>query len=341
MGSRLDLMDRFFGLPEDLQARLRAAPHPDWVEPMLATLTDAAFSDPAWLFERKLDGQRVLAFRNGSEVRLFSRNHNRLNGTYPELVDALATQPADDFVIDGEVVAFDRHGNASFSRLQQRFGVTDEARSRHSRVHVFYYVFDLMHLDGHDTTALPLRTRKQLLRQGLSFRRPLRYSAHRNGAGEAYFAEASAKNWEGIMGKRADGPYVSGRSKDWLKIKHTVGQELVIGGFTEPGGSREGFGALLVGYYDGDGVLRFAGKVGTGYTPAVLLALTEQLRALEVPASPFTPEPAERGVVHWVRPELVAEVGFSEWTNDGKLRHPRFKGLRNDKAAWDVVREAK
>ncbi|HET6834725.1 MAG TPA: hypothetical protein VFH30_12700, partial [Acidimicrobiales bacterium] len=194
--------DPFARLPPDTRSRLRTAPHPAWVDPMLATLTDRRFSDPRWLFERKLDGERCLAFRDGGRVRLLSRTRQHLDGTYPEVADALARLPVGDFVVDGEVVAFDR-GRTSFGRLQQRIGISDPERARRSPVAVFYYVFDLLHLDGHDTTALPLRARKSLLRDTLSFRsRELRYTEHRNAEGEALFAAACARGWEGVVAKR-------------------------------------------------------------------------------------------------------------------------------------------
>jgi len=313
---------------------------------MLATLTDRRFSDPRWLFERKLDGERCLAFRDGERVRLLSRTRRHLDGTYPEVVDALARERVGDFVVDGEVVAFDR-GRTSFGRLQQRIGISDPERARQSPVAVFYYVFDLLHLDGRDTTALPLRIRKSLLRATLSFRsRTLRYTAHRNEQGEALFATACARGWEGVIAKQADAPYVGRRSGDWLKFKCSAGQELVVGGFTEPTRSRVGLGALLVGYYQA-GDLVYAGKVGTGFSQATLRELRRWLDALETQDSPFRGDDVRRAArgpggaaVHWVRPELVAEVAFTEWTTDGRLRHPRFVGLRDDKRARDVVREA-
>jgi len=338
--------DPFTRLSPDARSRLRTARHPAWVDPMLATLTDRRFSDPHWLFERKLDGERCLAFRDGGRVRLLSRTRQHLDSTYPEIVDALARLPVADFVVDGEVVAFDR-GRTSFGRLQQRIGISDPERARRSPVAVFYYVFDLLHLDGHDTTALPLRDRKSLLRDTLSFRsRKLRYTAHRNAEGEALFATACARGWEGVIAKRADAPYVGRRSGDWLKFKCSAGQELVVGGFTEPAGSRVGLGALVVGYYQGDELV-YAGKVGTGFSQATLRELRRRLDALETPDPPFRDDDVRRAArgpggaaAHWVRPELVAEVAFTEWTTDGRLRHPRFVGLRDDKPARDVVREA-
>ncbi|HVX20071.1 MAG TPA: non-homologous end-joining DNA ligase [Acidimicrobiales bacterium] len=327
-------------LPVDRQRLLRAVHLPDWVPPMLATLTDRRFSDSRWLYERKLDGERCLAFYDGHRVGLLSRNRKVLDGTYPELVDALADRSAGatGWIVDGEVVAMDR-GQTSFSRLQQRMGITDPAVARRSPVAVYYYLFDLLWLDGFDVTALPLRDRKALLRKVFTFGDPLRYTAHRNTEGEAFFAEACARRWEGVIAKRADAPYRAGRSPDWLKFKCAAGQEMVVGGFTDPAGTRTGFGALLVGYYQ-DGELRYAGKVGTGYDRPTLTALRDRLDRLVVPRSPFARAggPTERA--HWVRPELVAEIGFSEWTTDGKLRQPRYLGLRDDKAATEVVRES-
>ena len=312
---------------------------------MLATLTERRFSDPRWLFERKLDGERCLAFRDGERVRLLSRTRRNLDGTYPEIVDSLARERVADFVVDGEVVSLDR-GRTSFARLQQRIGISDPGRARQSPVAVFYYVFDLLHLEGHDTTALPLRARKSLLRGTLSFRsRTLRYTPHRNAEGEVLFAAACAQGWEGAIAKLADAPYVGRRSGDWLKFKCSAGQELAVGGFTEPTRSRVGLGALLVGYYEA-GDLVYAGKVGTGFSQATLRELRQRLDALETPDSPFRGDDVRRAArgpggaaVHWVRPELVAEVAFTEWTTDGRLRHPRFIGLRDDKRPRDVVRE--
>jgi bifunctional non-homologous end joining protein LigD len=302
-------------------------PLPDRVEPMKAVLTDERFSDPDWIFERKLDGIRCIAIKAEQRVRLLSRNHLSLNSRFPELVEALEGDPATQFVVDGEVVAFDG-AQTSFARLQQR---------GERPVSVFYYVFDVLHAGGEDTTALPLRERKALLRTLLGFHGPVRLTPHRNRDGEALFREACRKGWEGLIAKRADSPYVQGRSRDWLKFKCSAEQELVIGGYTPPKGSRTDLGALLLGYYE-RGRLRYAGKVGTGFTRATLRDLARRLEPLERDDSPFDDEVRERGAT-WVEPRLVAQIGFSEWTRDGRLRHPRFLGLREDKAAEEVVRE--
>jgi len=303
---------------------------------MKAKLGARPFTDPAWVFERKLDGIRAIVRRSGEGVTLTSRTGRDLTRGYPELVEALATDAAGEFVADGEIVAFD--GNqTSFARLQGRMHIQDPELARASGIPVFLYLFDLLSFDGHDLTGLPLRTRKRLLRDGLEFAGPVRYTPHRNERGEEFFREACAKGWEGLIAKRAESVYTHRRSGDWIKLKCTREQELVIGGFTPPQGSRASFGALLVGYYEG-GELRYAGKVGTGYDQRTLADLGARLDALEVPDSPFAGEdlpPSAR----WVRPELVGQFGFQEWTRDGKLRHPRFVGLRDDKRPREVVRE--
>jgi DNA ligase D-like protein (predicted ligase) len=310
-----------------------------WRPPMLATLTEDRFSDPNWIFERKLDGVRTIVCRDGDRVELFSRNHKSINASYPEIVAALAGQPLDAFVGDGEVVAFDGR-QTSFAKLQGRIHQTRPEQIERSGVQVFLYLYDVLVVGDRDVTRLPQRDRKRLLRSAFAFTGPLRYSAHRNTTGENYYSEACSRGWEGIIAKRADAPYQSGRrSADWLKFKCVRDQELVIGGFTDPQGSRSGFGALLVGYYDG-ARLRYAGKVGTGYNERTLNELRSTMDGLTRPDSPFADRVAERRP-HWVRPELVAEIGFTEWTTDGKLRHPRFVGLRTDKPSRDVVRESR
>jgi DNA ligase D-like protein (predicted ligase) len=305
---------------------------------MLATLTEDRFSHPDWVFERKLDGVRCLARRTAAgEVRLLSRNDKDMSRTYPEIVEAVADQADRELIVDGEVVAFDGR-RTSFERLQGRLGLTDADAARSTGIPVFYYVFDLLHLAGQDVTALPLRTRKALLRHVVGWHGPLRLTPHRNRDGEAFYEEACRKGWEGLIAKRAEAPYVHGRSREWLKFKCSAEQELVIGGFTAPRGSRTDLGALLLGVYD-DGKLRYAGKVGTGFTRATLRDLAERLAPLVRDASPFVDRVREPHST-WVEPRLVAQVGFSEWTRDGRLRHPRFLGLRDDKAAEEVVRES-
>ena len=311
---------------------------PDWVEPQLATLTRNWFSDPAWIFERKLDGERCLAFGRGGDVQLLTRNRKPANAAYPELAEALARQEAGDFIVDGEVVSFDG-AQTSFARLQQRIHVAHPSAELRARVPVFYYLFDIMYAGGEDVRARPLRERKELLRRQFTFDDPLRFTAYRNRDGAEFIKQACRDGWEGLIAKRADAPYHAGRSKDWLKFKCENGQEFVIGGYTDPQRSRVGFGALLLGYYDPDHVLTYAGKVGTGFNREMLLSLHTELAAMQRATPPFQRGKLPRSGVHWVEPELVCEVGFSEWTEDGQLRHPRFHGLRRDKAPAEVVRE--
>jgi bifunctional non-homologous end joining protein LigD len=307
-------------------------------ELMLASLTERRFSSGDWLYERKFDGMRALATRDGGRPELWSRNGNRLDARFPELVDALEERGGPRFAADGEIVAFDGR-MTSFARLQPRIHLTGAARIAATGIAVYYYLFDLLSYDGHDMTRLPLRDRKRILKRAFDFRDPLRYSVHRNSAGEEYYEQACERGWEGLIAKRADSRYRPGRSKDWLKFKCVRDQEFVVGGFTDPQGSRAGFGALLVGYYDRGRTLRYAGKVGTGYDERTLRELRKRMDGLAQDRSPFADPVREKGA-HWVRPKLVAQVGFSEWTPGGMLRHPRYRGERIDKPARDVVKES-
>lgn len=326
------------GLPAAERALLRVAPPGTRLaeRPMKAELSDRRDFSDGWIFERKLDGVRALAVREDGRELLLSRTGRHVNETYPEIAGALAAQRRADFTIDGEIVAFS-HGRTDFSRLQRRMQLGTARQALASGVAVTYYVFDLLRLDGMDLTRLPLRTRKSLLRRALDFHAPLRFTTHRNHGGQERLDEACARGWEGLIAKRAEGRYQPRRSPDWLKLKCEHGQEMVVGGFTDSSGSRAGFGALLVGHYE-DGALRYAGKVGTGYDHATLLALRAGLDQLETRDPPFADPVRERGV-HWVEPRLVAQIGFTEWTRDGRLRHPRFLGLRDDKKPQEVVRE--
>jgi bifunctional non-homologous end joining protein LigD len=280
---------------------------PDWVEPMAATLTQERFSGPDWIFERKLDGIRLLAFKNGRDVRLLSRN--RLPQHLPVIADAVRALPPRDLVLDGEVMWS---------------GAT-------------YHVFDIMWLDGRDVTALPLESRRELL-QTLPLAPPL----HRVPALDdpAPWERASREGWEGVIAKRRGSVYEHRRSPHWLKMKCEGSQELVVGGFTEPQGARVGLGALLVGYFEQDDFV-FAGKIGTGFDTALLLDLRARLDRLEISKPPFTKgHGLPRLRAHWARPEIVVQVAFVEWTAHGKLRHPRLLGVRFDKSAREVVRDA-
>ena len=296
---------------------------PAFVTPMKAVLTAERPSGAGWVFERKLDGIRCLAVKDGDRTRLYSRNELSLNDRYPAIAAALDADPAGGFVLDGEAVAFvggrDRFGGGEGSEL-------------------FYYVFDVLVAEGRDVRELPLEQRRQVLEGVLRWSDPLRTTEQVTGDGAALLAEACGDGWEGLIAKRLGTPYVSTRSRDWLKLKCTRAQELVIGGFTAPRGSRTDLGALLVGHFDGDR-LRYAGKVGTGFTHATLRELSETLAPLVRDTSPFEPEKAIPRHATWVEPEVVAQIAFMEWTADGRLRHPSFLGLRVDKPAREVVRE--
>ena len=316
----------------------KQAKQPDWLEPELATLTRDRISDPAWLYERKLDGERCLAFRAGDSIRMMTRNQKEVSNNYPEIAAALRDQGRQDFIIDGEIVAF-QGSETSFELLQSRIHVTSPGPQLLRKVPVFYYIFDVLYAGDQDVRPRSLRERKDVLASLLSFDDPLRFTEHRDTEGEAFYAEACQAGWEGLIAKLADSPYRAGRSKDWLKFKCETNQEFVIGGWTDPQRSRVAFGALLLGYYDPDGKLAYAGKVGTGFDTRTLRSLLAEMEEIGQDQPPFDYGDLPHRDVHWVRPELVAQIGFSEWTRDLQLRHPRFQGLRRDKAASEVVRE--
>jgi DNA ligase D-like protein (predicted ligase) len=289
---------------------------------MKAVLTADRPAGPDWVFERKLDGIRCLAVKDRGRTRLFSRNELPLDQRYPAIAAALDADPADGFVIDGEAVAF--------VDGRDRFGADGGE--------LFYYVFDVVMAEGRDVRALPLEERRAVLEGVLRWKDPLRVTEQLTGDGAALLADACRDGWEGLIAKRRGTPYVSTRSRDWLKLKCTRAQELVIGGFTAPRGTRTELGALLVGHFDA-GRLRYAGKVGTGFTRQTLRDLAERLAPLVRETSPFEPEKGIPRAATWVEPELVGQFAFMEWTADGRLRHPSFLGLRFDKPAREVIRE--
>ena len=319
---------------------LRRRPMPSWLPPMLATLTEELPTGGNWVYEPKLDGVRALIYVSGRSVRMYSRNRKPLNDAYPELVEALRTGVHGEAVLDGEVVAFDEErGVSSFSRLQQRMQLRDPVRALRSQVAVHLYLFDCMYYEGIDLTGLQLLERRSVLNDVITVSDALHLTTVNTKGAAAMLRKACSRGEEGIMAKRADSRYVSARTLDWLKIKCLRRQELVIGGYTAPQGSRERLGALLVGHYDGK-ALRYAGKVGTGYDRKTLELLYQRLAPLHRTDSPFVEGPKPAGDVQWVEPKLVAEIGFSEWTSAGLLRHPRFIGLRDDKPAREVRRES-
>jgi bifunctional non-homologous end joining protein LigD len=306
---------------------------------MLATLSEVFPTEGKWVYEPKLDGVRALIYASEGAARVYSRNRKPLNDAYPELVEALGPAVRGDTVLDGEIVAFDpERGVTSFSRLQQRMQLRDPVRARRSQVAVYLYLFDCLYYEGVDLTGLPLLDRKAVLRDVVWYDDPIRFTPYKTSGGVAMLRAACEEGAEGIIAKRATSRYVSTRSTDWLKIKCLRRQEFVIGGYTAPQGSRERLGALMVGYYDGR-ALRYAGKVGTGYDRRTLEDLHRRLVPLHRPTSPFSEGPTPAGEIQWVEPKLVGEVGFSEWTSAGLLRHPRFLGLRSDKPARQVRRE--
>lgn len=285
---------------------------PDWFVPMAATLTQERFEGPDWLFERKLDGIRLLAFKNGRDVKLYSRN--RLPQNYPSVAAAIAALPVTDIVLDGEA-AWDPSSRTAF------------------------HVFDVLWKEGRNLTQLPLEERRAILK-ALPLAAPLGRVHELTGARP--WERACREGWEGVIAKRRGSPYEHKRSKHWLKMKCEASQELVIGGFTDPQGGRVGFGALLVGYYDSDDFV-FAGKVGTGFDTKKLIDLRARFDRIEIPRPPFTKGTGiPRLRSHWVKPEIVVQVSFMEWTGSGheaKLRHSRLIAIRTDKAPRDVVRE--
>ena len=324
-------------LPEDTKNKLKKEDFPNWLDPMKATLTHDHFSDPDWIYERKLDGERCLVFGPGDgKVKIMSRNKKEQNGFYPELADAFSELKG-AFILDVEVVTF-KDNVSSFSKLQDRMHVQHPSDELKKDVPVYAYVFDILHLDGYSLADLLLTARKKVLKDAFDFEKPLYYLPHRREDGEKYLKEACEKNWEGIIAKEAESTYVHDRSKKWLKFKCGFEQEFVIGGFTEPEGERKGFGALLIGYYEGDD-LKYAGKVGTGYDDEFLEDFREKMDNHTRKTCPFDDFDAKEENVTWLTPHFVGEVGFTEWTDAGNLRHPRFLGLRKDKDHKNVVKE--
>jgi bifunctional non-homologous end joining protein LigD len=309
---------------------------------MLATLGERPPADKGWLFEIKFDGVRVLAARRGEQVELYGRSGQVITGRYPDLVRALLALPTERFVLDGEIVALDESGRPSFQRLQPRMALTDqrEIESAAARTPVEGVFFDCLELDGHDLRRLPLTRRKDCLRLVVPPLGPVHYVDHVVEHGHAFLEAAAEQRLEGIVAKKASSAYTGGRSRDWMKIKCQRRQEFVIGGYTEPQGSRGYFGALHVGVFDGARLV-YVSKVGTGFDQAGLKSLWEKLRPLTRATPPFDTGAVPKGRGHhWVEPRLVCEVRFTDWTNDGGIRHPTFVGLRSDKRPEDCRREA-
>jgi bifunctional non-homologous end joining protein LigD len=307
---------------------------PDFVEPQLATLVAAAPAGDEWLHEMKFDGYRILCRIEKGRATLLSRNARDWTDRFREIADAAARLSARQALLDGEIAVLLPNGTTSFQALQNL--ITGDGQGL-----LCYFVFDLLHLDGQDLTGGTLEARKRALEELVGPGRDgaIRYSTHVVGQGEEFFRQACRLSLEGVVSKRRDRPYEPGRGRSWLKVKCIQEQEFVVGGFPEPKGTRTGLGALLLGVNGENGGLAYAGKVGTGFTGTMARDLRERLDRLRVAQSPFEGRPPGGAEARWVKPVVVAEVEFSEWTNDGRLRHPSFKGIREDKAATDVVRE--
>ena len=317
-------------------AGTRKAAMPASVKPQLATLVDAAPVGDQWLHELKFDGYRMLAFIQAGKVRFFSRNGKDWTSKFANLSKALTTLPLTNAILDGEVVVVDEKGNASFQRLQQAMGTG-------SATFVFH-IFDVIYLDGFGLTSVPLIERKGVLEKLLSVDKTkgqLRYSDHVVGEGAQFFKQACQYGIEGIVSKLADSPYESTRTKSWLKVKCNQRQEFVIVGYTPSKKAFPGFGSLILAVHD-KGQLVYSGRVGTGFSIKQRLEIQKKLDDIAQPKMPFATKPKDPGLrdAHWAKPKLVAEVEFTEWTADGSVRHPSFKGLRADKKATDVIREA-
>jgi bifunctional non-homologous end joining protein LigD len=321
------------------------SPPPTFIEPMKARLVSEPPSHDDWIYEIKFDGYRAMAFKNGNAVRLFSRNEKNFGVKFPEIVEAIASIEAGEAIIDGEIVALDKKGVSSFQLLQ-----TIEIGERPP---IYYYAYDLLRLGGKDLRKLPLVERKTRLEQILKGApESIRYSASLGNNATQLLKQVTKLGLEGLIGKRTDSLYEPGRrSGAWIKLKTRREQEFVVGGYTNPQGARTNFGALLVGFYDSK-ALKFCGKVGTGFNTKLLSSLHARLKAIQRADCPFVNLPELRGSryspritasemkkCHWVKPQLVCQVAFSEWTRDDKLRQPAFLGLREDKEAGEVVRE--
>ena len=315
---------------------------PEIIRPMLATLVDQPFSDPDWLFETKWDGIRAICFVNNNQARFVSRNQNDLTAQYPEFADIGAGINGRQVTLDGEIVALDEQGVSRFQLLQSRMGRKNVAEIERlaARTKVVYYVFDLLHHDGFDLTGCTLLERKAKLEAILKPSKNVRYSEHIIEHGEQLYKEIAKVPLEGMIAKRLDTIYVQKRSRDWLKIKTILESEVVIGGYTKPRNSRSYFGALVVGLYD-QGELRYVGHAGGGFNEKSLEQVYKLLQPLKTQASPFAEKVQTNEPVQWVKPKVVAQVKFAEWTADRRMRQPIFLGLREDKKAVEATFEIK
>jgi bifunctional non-homologous end joining protein LigD len=313
----------------------RQAPLPEFIPPQLATLVSEAPAGDDWLHELKFDGYRMVCHLQRGKSRFWSRNQKDWTEKFPNLSKALKALPVAAAILDGEVVVVDKAGRSSFQKLQQSM--------KGGAATFIFQIFDLIYLDGYNLTRVSLKERKALLEDllsGVDAKGPLRYSDHVVGDGDRFFKQACAYGIEGIVSKLADCPYESTRSRSWLKVKCTKRQEFVIAGYTPSKKDFPGFGSLILGVYD-KGKLVYSGRVGTGFSIKQRLELQKKLDGIAQPLMPFATKPKDPGLrdAHWAKPQLVGEVEFTEWTEEGSIRHPSFQGLREDKKAKDVVRE--
>ena len=312
----------------------RAARMPASIHPMLATLVDDPFSNPEWIFETKWDGFRSICFVKTGKSRFVSRNQIEMTPQYPELASVAKQIDAQGAILDGEIVALDSDGMPRFQLLQPRVGRKSGIEALRGHGHIVYYVFDLLYLDGYDLMSCPLVERRRVLQQILKPVSFIKLSEHFASEGQAFFIQIEKFHLEGMIAKRANSTYVQKRTKDWLKVKTVQRSEVVIGGYTEPRGSRSHFGALVVGLYCGDD-LHYVAHVGGGFNQRALTEIYKLMQPLKTKGGPFVDAPKTNEPVQWLKPKLVGEVKFSEWTADNRLRHPVFVGLREDKQPED------
>jgi bifunctional non-homologous end joining protein LigD len=320
----------------------RKAAMPAVIKPMLATLVDKPFSDPDWLFETKWDGVRAICFIRSGKAQFVSRNQIEMTAQYPELADIAKSIRGSSVILDGEIVALDEKGVSRFQLLQRRLGRKNagEIQRLAETTRIAYYVFDLLHLDGFDLMGCKLIDRKATLEGILKPSKNIRYSDHIVGEGKKLYAEVAKVPLEGMIAKRLESTYVPRRSAAWLKVKTIQQSEVVIGGYTEPRNSREFFGALVVGLYR-DGKLHYVAHTGGGFNHQTLAQTYKLMQPLKTKDCPFVDKPKTNEPVKWVKPKLVAQVKFSEWTADGRMRQPVFLGLRQDKKPEECVFETK
>ena len=314
-----------------------------WVKPMLShTPKYYVQFDRHWIFEPKLDGYRALVYRQQGRVQIWSRNKRNLSDYFPELLKAFERIQSHDFILDGEIVAIQdknksqKYPSGHFETLQTYLGFSPFTHVP-SKISIRFYVFDLIYLDGYYLSALPWVKRRAILRSTFRFRHPIHLNSYYKNQ-RIILHRAIQCNWEGIIAKNSLSPYQFGRSQDWIKIKQHHAQEFVIGGYTAPKGNRTGLGSLLIGYYQGN-KFKYAGKVGSGYSQTILEQLYLKLQPFIIKQTPFS-ESFKSSNITWVKPKWVAEIHFTEWTRDGRLRHPRFLGLRKDKSPKSVIRES-